>query len=165
MSPVLRPFRVEGRAIQLAKYLAEERIDDLVRCSCIGNEVSIDLSDTHFLIGLGGPGGTVRLNFQMTHDGPAHARSWNRYLPAGSGPEDIAHRIALDIATLGRELAPLRENPPNPRTALQPRTAPQPRTPQPRKAAQPRTPAQPRTAAPPQPRTAAPPRPRTPPSG
>ncbi|WP_395298024.1 hypothetical protein ACF9IK_34700 [Kitasatospora hibisci] len=148
MSPALRPFRVEGRAIQLAKYLAEERIDDLVRCSCIGNEVSIDQSDTHFLIGLGGLDGTVRLNFQMTHDGPAHARSWNRYLPAGSGPEDIAHRIALDIATLGRELAPLRENPPVPRAAAQPRTPAQPRKPP-----QPRTPAQPRKVAPPQPRT------------
>ncbi|MFB7619643.1 hypothetical protein [Kitasatospora sp. NPDC056181] len=139
MNPALRPFRVEGRAIPLAKYLAEEEIGDLVGCSCIGNEVTIDLSDTHFLIGLVDLGGGLRLNFHMAHDGPAHARSWSRRLPAEAGPREIARRIALDVATLARELAPLREKPPVPPT---PRT-PLPHTPPPRTSA-PRTP-QPRT--------------------
>ncbi|MEV0531923.1 hypothetical protein [Kitasatospora sp. NPDC050463] len=117
MSPVLRPFRVEGKAIQLAKYLAEEEIGDLVGCSCIGNDVTIDLSDTHFLISLVDLGGGLRLNFHMAHDGPARARSWSRRLPAEAGPRDIARRIALDVATLDREIAPLRNKPPLPPSA------------------------------------------------
>ncbi|MEU6239446.1 hypothetical protein [Kitasatospora sp. NPDC047058] len=122
----MRPFRVEGKAIQLAKYLAEEEIGDLVGCSCIGNEVTIDLSDTHVLISLVDVGEALRLNFHMTHDGPAHARSWSRRLPAGAGPGEIARRIALDIETLGRELAPLRNKPPTPPVRPVPPSRPAP---------------------------------------
>ncbi|MEV7782166.1 hypothetical protein [Kitasatospora sp. NPDC088351] len=114
MSPALRPFRVEGKAVQLAGYLAQEEIGDLVGCSCIGDEVVIDLSDTHFLIGLVEVGGALRLDFHMAHDGAARARSWSRRLPAGTGGREIARRIALDVRALARELAPLRRNPPVP---------------------------------------------------
>ncbi|MFG3053343.1 hypothetical protein ACGFZP_20660 [Kitasatospora sp. NPDC048239] len=114
MSPALRPFRIEGKAIQLARHLADAQIADLVRCSCIGNEVAIDLSDTHVLITLVDLDGALRLTFHMTHDGPARARSWSRHLPPGAGAGDIAHRIAADLHTLERELAPLRRNPPAP---------------------------------------------------
>ncbi|MFI6846338.1 hypothetical protein OG535_01635 [Kitasatospora sp. NBC_00085] len=132
MNPALRPFRVEGRAIPLAKYLAEEEIGDLVGCSCIGNEVTIDLSDTHFLISLVDLGGALRLNFHMAHDGPAHARSWSRGLPAEAGSREIARRIALDVATLARELAPLRDKPPKPpRPPMLPRPPRVPKSPVP----------------------------------
>ncbi|MFJ6617655.1 hypothetical protein ACIQOW_08790 [Kitasatospora sp. NPDC091335] len=107
-----RPFLVRGRAVPLARYLAEEDIEGLVACSCIGNEVSIDLADTRILVSLADAADAVRLNFDMVQDGPAKPRSWSRRLPLGTGPREIATRIALDVRTLERELAPLRRRPP-----------------------------------------------------
>ncbi|MEU9080465.1 hypothetical protein ACFYUY_39870 [Kitasatospora sp. NPDC004745] len=126
MGPVVRPFVVRGRAVPLARYLAEEDIEGLVACSCIGNEVTIDLADTRILVTLAEVNGMVRLNFDMVQDGPAKARSWSRRLPAGSGPGELAGRIALDVRTLVRELAPLRRNPPRgPESGVpRPRTGP-----------------------------------------
>ncbi len=112
MTPVERPFLVRGKAVPLARYLAEEDIEGLVACSCIGNEVSIDLADTRILVSLVDVADVVRLNFDMVQDGPAKPRSWSRRLPAGTGPREIASRIALDVRTLERELAPLRRRPP-----------------------------------------------------
>ncbi|MER7583767.1 hypothetical protein [Kitasatospora sp. NPDC097691] len=112
MSPVDRPFLVRGRAVPLARYLAEEDLEGLVACSCIGNEVSIDLADTRILVSLVDVADVVRLNFHMVQDGPAKPRSWSRRLPAGTAAREIAARIALDVRTLERELAPLRRRPP-----------------------------------------------------
>ncbi|MER7757912.1 hypothetical protein [Kitasatospora sp. NPDC097643] len=112
MESEARPFVVRGRAVPLARYLAEEEIEGLVACSCIGNEVTLDFSDTRILVSLVDVAGVVRLNFHMVQDGPAAARSWSRRLPAGLGPREIAGRIAVDVRALARELAPLRRNPP-----------------------------------------------------
>ncbi|WP_369185733.1 hypothetical protein [Streptomyces sp. Y1] len=107
-----RPILVRGRAVPLARYLAEEEIAGLVACSCIGNEVTIDLPDTRVLVGLVDVAGVVRLNFHMVHAGAAKPRSWSRLLPVGTGPDEIAARIARDVRTLERELAPLRRRSP-----------------------------------------------------
>ncbi|MFE4518533.1 hypothetical protein ACFRMQ_30620 [Kitasatospora sp. NPDC056783] len=107
-----RPFLVRGKAVPLARYLAEEAIEGLVACSCIGNEVSIDLADTRILVNLVDIADVLRLNFHMVQNGPAKPRSWSRRLPVGTGPREIASRIALDVRTLERELAPLRRRPP-----------------------------------------------------
>ncbi|MGW7449665.1 hypothetical protein [Kitasatospora sp. NPDC054795] len=112
MNPAERPFLVRGKAVPLARYLAEADIEGLVACSCIGNEVSIDLADTRILVNLVDVADVVRLNFDMVQDGPAKPRSWSRRLPAGTGPREIASRIALDVRALERELAPLRLRPP-----------------------------------------------------
>ncbi len=112
MTPVERPFLVRGKAVPLARYLAEEAIEGLVACSCIGNEVSIDLADTRILVNLVEVADVLRLDFHMVQDGPAKPRSWSRRLPVGTGPREIASRIALDVRTLERELAPLRRRPP-----------------------------------------------------
>ncbi|MFF7994570.1 hypothetical protein ACFZDG_32915 [Kitasatospora xanthocidica] len=112
MTPVDRPFLVRGKAVPLARYLAEEEIEGLVACSCIGNEVTIDLADTRILVSLVDVADVLRLNFDMVQDGPAKPRSWSRRLPSGTGPRDVAARIALDVRTLERELAPLRRRPP-----------------------------------------------------
>ncbi len=112
VSPMDRPFLVRGKAVPLARYLAEEDIEGLVACSCIGNEVSIDLPDTRILVSLVDVADGLRLNFHMVQDGPAKPRSWSRRLPAGTGPRETAARIALDVRTLERELAPLRRRPP-----------------------------------------------------
>ncbi|WP_031077500.1 hypothetical protein [Streptomyces sp. NRRL WC-3742] len=96
----------------MARHLAEQDIDGLVACSCIGNEVTIDLTDTRVLVSLVDVAGVVRLNFHMVHDGPAKSRSWSRMLPAGTGHAEIATRIARDVRTLERELAPLRRQSP-----------------------------------------------------
>ncbi|MFI2612964.1 hypothetical protein [Kitasatospora sp. NPDC018619] len=101
----------------LARYLAEEDIAGLVACSCIGNEVCIDLADTRILVTLVDIADVLRLNFHMVQDGPAKPRSWSRRLPVGTGPGGIASRIALDVRTLERELAPLRRRPPRPAPA------------------------------------------------
>ncbi|MBO1420128.1 hypothetical protein [Streptomyces sp. FH025] len=107
-----RPFLVRGRAVPLARYLAEEDIDGLVACSCIGNEVTIDLPDTRILVNLVDVGGVVGLNFHMVQDGPAKARTWTRRLPSESEPKELAACIARDVRTLERELTPLRRRPP-----------------------------------------------------
>lgn len=112
MVAVIRPYLIRGRAVPLARYLAEEDIEGLVACSCIGNEVTIDLVDTRILVTLADVAGAVRLNFDMVQDGPAKARSWSRRLPGDAGPGELAARIAVDVRTLARELAPLRRNPP-----------------------------------------------------
>ncbi|MFH8383845.1 hypothetical protein ACH4E7_23330 [Kitasatospora sp. NPDC018058] len=111
--PVARPFLIRGRAVPLARYLAEEGIEGLVACSCIGNEVTIDLADTRILVSLVDVAGVVRLNFHMVQDGPAKPRSWSRRLPSETEPREIAARIARDVRTLERELAPLRRRPPD----------------------------------------------------
>ncbi|MFI6151094.1 hypothetical protein ACIBCA_00150 [Kitasatospora sp. NPDC051170] len=112
MGLVERPILVRGRAVPLARHLAEQDIEGLVACSCIGNDVTIDLTDTRVLVSLVDVAGTVRLNFHMVHDGPAKSRSWSRLLPAGTDHAEIATRIARDVRTLERELAPLRRHPP-----------------------------------------------------
>ncbi|MER6303810.1 hypothetical protein ABT247_30235 [Kitasatospora sp. NPDC001539] len=76
MGSVARPFLIRGRAVPLARYLAEEEIEGLVACSCIGNEVTIDLGDTRILVVLSDLAGVVRLDFHMVQDGPAKAQCW-----------------------------------------------------------------------------------------
>ncbi|MGW2376708.1 MULTISPECIES: hypothetical protein [Kitasatospora] len=107
-----RPFLVRGRAVPLARYLAEEQIEGLVACSCIGNEVTIDLGDTRILVTLADVGGVVGLTFHMVQDGPAKARTWTRRLSSDTAPRELAASIARDVRTLERELAPLRRRPP-----------------------------------------------------
>lgn len=112
MGSVVRPFLVRGRAVPLARYLAEEEIEGLVACSCIGNEVTIDLADTRILVSLADVGAVVGLTFHMVQDGPAKPRSWTRRLPGDAGSKELATCIARDVRTLERELAPLRRRPP-----------------------------------------------------
>ncbi|UXY19858.1 hypothetical protein N8I84_14815 [Streptomyces cynarae] len=107
MATRVRKFHVAGTAARLARHLLDADVEQLVRFSCVGDEVTLDIPDTHFHVHLRESGDSFQLQFRMTHDGPAKPRSWSRRLPVSDGLPGIARCIAGDVRTMARELAPL----------------------------------------------------------
>ncbi|MFG2653448.1 hypothetical protein [Streptomyces sp. NPDC048436] len=103
MRTVSNGYRIDGNSLHLAKYMAEAEIKDLVRWSCLKDEIRIELERISVRVSQASLEDSGVLHFHADHEGPAKARTWVRSIGRTISAREIATLIISDVEAIRRE--------------------------------------------------------------